>query len=125
MILFNIFRVVAHIQGANLTQAVSSYEKELRTSAGLDNKCGVTSCGQVEPSGNSRFTKEVLSQAEQLEGRDLAVTKISINMGKTSNDALGRLNPVEKMLFYHKGNLQAREITSVLEVVVSCCQAQC
>ena len=47
---------------------------------------------------------------EQLEGRDLAVTKISINMGKTSNDALGRVNPVEKMLFYHKGNLQAREI---------------
>ena len=46
---------------------------------------------------------------EQLEGRDLAVAKMSINMGKTSNDALGRVNPVEKMLFYHKGNLQARE----------------
>lgn len=46
-------------------------------------------------------------QAEQLEGRDLAVTKISINMGKTSTDSLGRSNPVEKMLFYHKGNLQA------------------
>ena len=102
--------MVAHIQGANLTQAVSSYEKELRNSAGLDDKCGVTSCEQVEPNGALvRFTKEVLSQAEQLEGRDLAVTKMSINMGKTSNDALGRLNPVEKMLFYHKGNLQARE----------------
>ena len=46
---------------------------------------------------------------EQLEGRDLAVAKMSINMGKTSNDALGRVNPVEKMLFYHKGNLQARK----------------
>ena len=46
---------------------------------------------------------------EQLEGRDLAVAKMSINMGKTSNDALGRVNPVEKMLFYHKGNLQVRE----------------
>ena len=42
-----------------------------------------------------------------MEGRDLAVTKISINMGKTSTDSLGRSNPVEKMLFYHKGNLQA------------------
>ena len=77
------------------------------------------------PDALVRFANEVLSQAEQLEGRDLAVTKISINMGKTSNDALGRLNPVEKMLFYHKGNLQAREITSVLEVVVSWCQVQC
>ena len=37
----------------------------------------------------------------------MAVTKISINMGKTSTDSLGRSNPVEKMLFYHKGNLQA------------------
>jgi len=86
------YRVVARIQGANLTQAVSFYEQELRTSSGLE--CGVTSCGQ----------------AEQLEGRDLAVTKISINMGKTTNDALGRLNPVEKMLFYRKGNLEGYEM---------------
>ena len=51
-----------------------------------------------------------------MEGRDLAVTKISINMGKTSTDSLGRSNPVEKMLFYHKGNLQATksEITLIV-----------
>ena len=55
-------------------------------------------------------------QDEELEGIDLAVTKISINMGKTSNDALGRVNPVEKMLFYHKGSLQARDITDVFGV---------
>ena len=47
------------------------------------------------------------------------MTKISINMGKTSNDALGRVNPVEKMLFYHKGNLKAREEKRVLDAVVS------
>ena len=59
----------------------------------------------------------LLSQEEQLEGKDLAVTKMSINMGKTSNDALGRLNPVERMLFYHKGNLQVGE--KVFNAVVS------
>ena len=62
---------------------------------------------RATPDTLARFTKEVLFQAEQLEGRDLAVTKISINMGKTSTDSLGRSNPVEKMLFYRKGNLQA------------------
>ena len=59
----------------------------------------------------------LLSQEEQLEGKDLAVTKMSINMGKTSNDALGRVNPVERMLFYHKGNLQVGE--KVFNAVVS------
>ena len=47
------------------------------------------------------------------------MTKISINMGKTSNDALGRVNPVEKMLFYHKGNLQARKQRVLSDAVVS------
>ena len=114
--LLNISRVVAQIQGSNLTQAVSLYEKELRTSAGLADDNGVTPCGQVKLYSGSQ-KKHFASQVEQLEGRDLAVTKMSINMGKTSNDALGRVNPVEKMLFYHKGNLQVRD--AIVDPIVS------
>jgi len=89
------YRMVAHIQGAGLTKAVSFYESELRIAAELQDEKGLRPIG---------------GEAEQLEGRDLAVTKISINMGKTSTDSLGRSNPVEKMLFYHKGNLQGYEM---------------
>ena len=45
-ILFTLFRVVAHIQGTDLTQTVTFYEKELRTSAGLANNNRVNECGQ-------------------------------------------------------------------------------
>ena len=44
---FKISRVVAQIQGSDLTQSVSVYEKELRTRAGLTDNNGVTSCGKV------------------------------------------------------------------------------
>ena len=44
---FKISRVVAQIQGSDLTQSVSLYEKELRTRAGLTDNNGVTSCGKV------------------------------------------------------------------------------
>jgi hypothetical protein len=82
------YRIVAHIQSP-----VAGGGREERRSEG-DHEAEL---GRVAAQGG-------------LEPGDLAVTRVSINMGRTVHDRTGRSNPVERMLFYHKGSLEGYEL---------------